>query len=74
MSRDLPSGHRDITFPDLGRLTVNDKDQICLDGKPIEVQRLTLTKAQARVGIVTSAAVVLQALFDIADTLCGWLT
>ena len=63
-----------MTFPTLERFTVNDKDQICLDGKPIEVQRLRLSKSQAGIGIATSVAVVLQALFYIADTLRVWLT
>ena len=59
----------DITFEDLGRFTVNDKGQVCLDGKPIEVQRLNLTRWQAFFGIAAAVAVVVQTVVFVWYTL-----
>ena len=44
----------------MGRLTVNDKGQLCLDGKLIEVQRLALTKWQSVFAMAAAAAVIVQ--------------
>ena len=62
---DRANSHRDITFQDLKRFTVNKNGQICLDGKPIEVQRMTLTKWQAAVGTGTAIVVTVGVLFQI---------
>ena len=61
--------HRPMTFPDLGRFTVNEKDQICLDGKPIEVQQVTLTKWQAALGTGAALTVIAQGVVNILHTL-----
>ena len=37
---------RALTFPDLGRLEVDEDGNLCLNGKPLEVKRMTLTKWQ----------------------------
>ena len=58
-----------MTFPDLGRFTVNEKDQICLDGKPIEVQQVTLTKWQAALGTGAALTVIAQGVVNILHTL-----
>ena len=68
-----PAGHRALTFKDMERLTLDAEHQLCLDGKPIAVRKVTLTRWQARIGIGTSVAIALQALVYIADTICGWL-
>ena len=35
---------REFTFEDMGRLGVDEDGNLCLEGKPIEVKRMTLTK------------------------------
>ena len=60
----MKKDHRGLTFPDMGRLTVNSKDQICLDGKPVEVQRVALTKWQAFFAILASIGVITQAVIS----------
>ncbi len=67
MDRDRES-NRNISFKDLGRFTVNDKGQVCLDGKPIEVQRVKLTEWQARIGAAGALAVIAQAVVYILQT------
>ena len=42
----LPKGHRDLTFEDMARLTFDENDNLCLDGKPIEVKKMTLTNVK----------------------------
>ncbi len=61
MKPSLPKGHRDITFEDMARLTFDEDDNLCLDGKPIEVKKMTLTKGQAIFAIMAA----------IGTTLCG---
>ena len=60
MEPPLPKGHRHLTFPDMARLTLNEHGNLCLDGKPIEVKRVTLTKAQAAVALITSCVIIAQ--------------
>ena len=66
---DRAKSHRGLTFKDMERLTVNERGQICLDGYPIEVQRMRLTRTQAVVGIVTAVAIVAQAAIFISQAL-----
>ena len=42
---------RDLNYDDIGRLSVDEDSRICLDGKPIEVKNMTLTKWQAIVAV-----------------------
>ena len=46
MEPSLPKGHRDLTFEDMARLTFDENDNLCLDGKPIEVKKMTLTNVK----------------------------
>ena len=41
---------RDFTFKDMTRLGVDEEGNLCLDGKPIEVRKMALTKWQAILG------------------------
>lgn len=74
MEPPLPKGHRDLTFPDMARLTFDEHDNLCLDGKPIEVRKMTLTKWQAFLGalgaigaLVGGLAAAIIAYFQIMD-------
>lgn len=61
------SEQRPATFKDLARLTVNRKGQLCLDGKPIEVRRLALSKWQSFFATAAAMAVIVQAIIDVLD-------
>ena len=47
MAQPSKEGHRTFQFLDMSRFTVNDRKQVCLDGHPIETQKVRLTKWQA---------------------------
>ena len=42
----VPKGHKHLTFEDTGRFSTDPDGNLCLDGKPIEVKKMTLTKWQ----------------------------
>ena len=45
-----------FTFPDFDRIGTDEDGKICLDRKPIEVKKMTLTRWQAIIG--ASAAII----------------
>ena len=59
------NNQRELTWGDLQRLTVGGKDRLCLDGRPIEVQKFTLTKWQSFFAIIASIGVMAQAIIAV---------
>lgn len=62
-------GHREANFQDLARFTVNEKDQICLDGKPIEVKPMGLARSEKIFGFFVGIAVIAYSVVEILSTL-----
>ncbi len=59
---DTPPGHKPFTFEDMGRLTTDRHGNICLDGKPLEVKEMTLTKRQGFLALIGVLAALLGGL------------
>ena len=62
-----------ITFAQMRRFTVNEHGKICLDGHPIETQKVRLTKWQAFFATAAAIGAALGGLSAFATLIQDWL-